>query len=745
MPSPPEIFPPGKTSRSILFAGGLIVLLALIAYRGSFSAPFIFDDGPAISNNPTIRHLWPLWGPLSPPTGGSGVTGRPLVNLSLAVNYALGGTSVYGYHLLNLSLHALAGLALFGIVRRTLLLPKLRQRFGPEALPISLIVAALWTIHPLQTESVICIIQRTELLVGLLYLLTLYCFIRGVEATAPNAWFGCSVTACLLGMASKELMVTAPVIVLLYDRTFVSGDFRTAWRQHRDPLLGLAATWVLLAFLVIRMGGTRGSAAGLGLGIPWWTYALKQCQAIVHYLQLAIWPHPLVLDYGTDVIYRWSEVAPQAILLSGLVAGTILALYRWPMIGFLGAAFFGILAPSSSVIPLVTQTMAEHRMYLPLAAVLVGFTLGVHRLFGRRGLVFLAVLAPGLIYITVKRNADYRNDLAIWEDTVAKQPNNARAHTGLGIALNRLNRKDEALAQYREAVRLAPDYAIPQCNLAEVLLQRGQATEAIAHCEAALRSTPDFVEAHTNLAAALLKLGRIDEALAHCEAALKLNPEFVAALSNLSRAQLQKGRTTEAIANCEKALRLDPDAFEALYVYGDALAHTGREREAVSRYEAALRLQPDSAVVHGNLANALHRLGRIAEAIPHYETALRLQPDSAEIQSNLGSALYQAGRVPEAIRHYETALRLKPDYPEGHNNLASALFKAGRLPEAVLHYNEALRLKPDYAEAHGNLGLALAQLGRTLEAIQQFEEALRLAPDYTPARDNLNRLRANRP
>jgi tetratricopeptide (TPR) repeat protein len=742
MPSKPEIFPPGKTSRSTLLAGGVIVLLALVVYWESFSVPFIFDDGPAISINPTIRHLWPLWGPLSPPVDGSGVTGRPLVNLSLAINYAFGGTSVRGYHLLNLSFHMLAGLTLFGLVRRTLLLPKLRQHWGSGARPIALMVAALWTIHPLQTESVICIVQRTELLVGLFYLFTLYCFVRGVEATAPNIWFGCSVVACLLGMASKELMVTAPVIVLLYDRTFVSGDFRTAWRQHRGLWLGLAATWVLLAFLVIRMGGTRGSAAGLGLGIPWWAYSLKQCQAIVHYLQLAIWPHPLVLDYGASVIYRLGEVGPQALLLLALVVGTLVALRRWPMIGFLGAWFFVILAPSSSVVPLVAQTVAEHRMYLPLAALVTLAVTTLYLTLGRRSLLVGLALTLGLGYATVRRGGDYRSDLSIWQDTVAKQPGNARAHTELGIALNRLNRKREALAQYQEAVRIDPTYALAQSNLGEALIQEKQFAAAIQHCEAALRSKPDFVQAHTNLAAALLSTNRVAEAQAHCEAALRLNPEFVAALSNLARAQLRNGRVAGAIASCEQALRLQPDAFEALAVYGDALARSGREREAIPRYEAALRLRPDSAEIHGKLASALTGCGRIAEAIPHYETALRLQADSAEIQSNFGSALYQTGRVEEAINHYQSALRLQPNYPEGHNNLASALFQAGRLPEAILQYNEALRLKPDYTEAHCNLGLALAQLGRTQEAIRQFEEALRLEPNYAPAHDNLSRLRA---
>jgi protein O-mannosyl-transferase len=177
--------------------------------------------------------------------------GRPVVNLSLALNYALGGSNVWGYHALNLAIHIiLAGLTLFGVVRRTLLRPALRERFSPSAARLALVVAVLWTAHPLQTEAVTYVSQRCESLMGLFYLLTLYCFVRGADSQRCGWWFTLSVVACLLGMATKEVMVTAPLLVLLYDRTFVTGSFRKAWTRHRRLYLSLAGTWLLLGYLM---------------------------------------------------------------------------------------------------------------------------------------------------------------------------------------------------------------------------------------------------------------------------------------------------------------------------------------------------------------------------------------------------------------------------------------------------------------------------------------------------------------
>jgi tetratricopeptide (TPR) repeat protein len=637
--------PVASSRRSILLAGTLIVFAGLAAYHNSFKVPFVFDDVPAIVDNPTIRQLWPLWIPLSPPhDSGLPVSGRPLVNFSLALNYACGGTAVVGYHALNLALHLLAGLTLLGVVRRTLLQPVLRARFGAAALPLALVVAVLWTVHPLQTEAVTYVVQRAESLVGLFYLLTLYCFIRSAECNPlgytsrggpSRAWSILAVVACLLGMASKEVMVTAPLIVLLYDRTFVAGTFRDAWRRRWRFYTGLAATWLLLGYLMVGTGN-RGGTAGFGLGITWWEYALTQVRAIVHYLRLAFWPHPLVFDYGGAVLAKgFAEIAPSAAILGALLAGTIIALRRWPVIGFAGTWFFAILAPTSSVVP-VADTMFEHRMYLPLVAVVALAVLGGFALAGRRSLIVFAALAVGLGWATVRRNEDYRSDLALWSDTVAQRPGNVRAHYTLGSALFEAGRVPEALQQYEEALHLKPDSAETHINLGNALTRIGRPAEAVRHYEEALRLKPGAADAHANLGNALIRMGRMTEAIGHYEEALRIKPGSADAHNNL----------------------------------GNALAQSGRLDQAIRHYEAAIRLKPSLVDAYGNLGNALAQSGRPAEAVPYYENALRLKPDSAEVHCNFATALLQLERYPEAAGHYEAALRSQPDNPTARQNLA---------------------------------------------------------------------------
>ena len=361
--------------RATSLAAGFIVLAGLAAYHNSFSGPFIYDDAPAILDNPSIRHLWPIWQPLCPPHGeGLTIEGRPILNFSFAINYAVSGTRVWSYHALNLIFHLLAGLALFGIVRRTL---ERGARGGSPAL-LGLGVALLWTVHPLQTEAVTYVVQRAESLMGLFYLLTLYGFVRATAEPSrrPLLWFGLSWLACLFGMATKEVMITAPVMVFFFDRTFVAGSFAAAWRRRRSYYLALAATWLLPIALVASTGGNRSGSVGFGAGVSWGAYVLTQFQAIVTYLRLAFWPHPLVFEYGTFWV-SFGRMAPCGIVVGLLAAATIWALVRRPALGFLGFWFFGILAPTS-LAPGTTQMIVEHRMYLPLAALAVLFVLAVH-------------------------------------------------------------------------------------------------------------------------------------------------------------------------------------------------------------------------------------------------------------------------------------------------------------------------------------------------------------------------------
>jgi len=652
----------------IFGAGAVLVLAVWAAYANSFSTPFVFDDLASVVQNPSIRHLGSLSDVLSPPNTATGAAGRPVVNLTLAVNYAFGGLDVRGYHVFNTLVHALAALTLFGIVRRTLLRPVLRERFGAAALPLAFAAALLWALHPLLTESVTCVVQRTESLMGLFYLLTLYGFICSVESPSCRIWAFLTVAACLLGMATKEVMVSAPLLILLYDRTFVAGSFRAAWSQRWRLYVGLAATWLLLAWLVAHVG-QRGGGAGLGLGVSPWEYALTQCRAIVLYLRLAVWPSPLVVDYGTGVVREAGEVWLQGVLLVTLVAGTLVALHRRPVVGFVAFWFFAILAPSSSIVPLVSQTIAEHRMYLPLASVILFAVVGGYRWLGRASLPVWLVVAVVAGVATAERNRDYRDPLTLWSVTVADQPDNTRAQMNLGTALSAEGRLEEAETHFAAAARLTPGFVAARYSWAGVLLQLQRSAEAQAVAEQAVRLRPDYAEAYYVLGTALL----------------------------------QQGKTAAALEQYETALRLRPDFADVQHTMAGALAMDGRTDEALTHYEAALRLQPDNPRLHEEIGSVLGRMGRVEEAAGHFEAAVRRDPDSVIAHYNLGNAVFALRRWADAAQHYSTVVRLRPGFAEAHNNLANALMQLGRLDEAQAHYEETLRLKPDYTPARNNL------------------------------------------
>jgi len=597
-PLPVEAVPPSENPRLIRWAGVFLVAAVIAAYGNGLSAPFVFDDRLSILENPTLRHLWPPWDALFPMMGeGRTVEGRPLLNLSLALNYAAGGLSVRGYHAVNITIHALAALTLFGLAHRTLR----RLAFQPAA-PAALAIALLWALHPMQTESVTYVVQRTESLMGLFYLLTLYAFARGAEPGGRRAWFTVSATACALGMATKEVMVSAPLLVLLYDRVFVAGSLREAWRRRSRQHLALASTWFVLAVFAFG-AGNRGGTIGAGAGVTAWQYALCQSRAVIHYARLALWPSPLIFDYGSDFV-SFAEAVPFGLIDVALLALTVFALRRRPALGFLGAWFFVILAPSSSVVGGTRQMLAEHRMYLPLAAVVVLVVLGLYRLLGRRAGIVCAVLAVPLAAATLRRNADYRSAIALYGDTVQKRPGNPHARYNFGKVLDDAGRFDEAIVQFEEAVRLNPDFLVAEFNLAGALAEAGRRNDAVAHYEAALRLKPNYTKAHYQLARLLRQLGRQPEALEHDRAAVRSDPTSADARDDLGRMLLELGKLKEAEWQFHEALRINPERAESHCNLGALCLRQGRTTEAAIHYTEALRLDPQLAAARAGLLRA---------------------------------------------------------------------------------------------------------------------------------------------
>ena len=289
------------------------------------------------------------------PPSQTAVAGRPLVNVSLALNYAIndalgvdqrsdpdGPNKTVGYHVLNLLLHIACGLLLFGIIRRTIDRDR-SAAANVDAQRVAGFAVLLWLVHPIQTEAVDYVIQRTELLVSLCYAGTLYASIRAWDSKKHSArWCVACVVACAFGMASKEVMITAPLVVLLYDRAFRAESWTALWQngQRRRVLRRRSPRRVLIVVISI-LAGARSQSVGFGLGVPWYQYFYTQAWAIARYLRLLVWPSGLTFDYGERPVAFASSI-PGLVLLAACAIGTIVAFTRkrWMWLGFVGAWFF---------------------------------------------------------------------------------------------------------------------------------------------------------------------------------------------------------------------------------------------------------------------------------------------------------------------------------------------------------------------------------------------------------------------
>lgn len=632
--------PDNQRHRSAVLLCLFIVLgVCTLAYAPSMSAPFILDDITSITDNPNIRQLWPPWHALSTPQQTT-VAGRPVVSLSLALNYAVGGLNPRGYHVFNLIVHLASSLLVFGIVRRTLHGPLLGNRYQGPAAWIALAVTAIWTLHPLQTETVIYTIQRTELLMGLFYLLTVYCAVRGFETSRPRLWYAAAVVACALGMASKEVMVSAPFVVLLYDRTFVSRSLRDALRKRAALYTGLALTWIVLGVLVA--SAPRSNSIGFDHGITALDYLRTQAGVILRYLQLAFCPYPLVISYDDWPIARsFGDVLLQGSVILILLSAACWASVRRSPVGFLGLCFFLILAPTSSFVPIVTEVVAERRMYLPLIVPVTICVLAGDRLIrsvARRtpaqrvrpawpGVVALVAVGALLAHFTSQRARDYQSVVAIWQDTVAKRPRNAAARVNLGNALFSRGASRDAARQYEAALALEPTDAGTHYNLANVLVDQQRTAKALEHYAEALRLRPGYTDAHCNLAIALSKLGRVADEIEQYHAVLAIDPNHVGACNNLGRALARKGDFPQALRWYRRALQVDAESTAVRRNLANALLDLGRFDEAVAEYRQVLARDPDDAGTHCNLGIALAMQDKPAEAIAELRAALRLDPD----------------------------------------------------------------------------------------------------------------------
>jgi len=407
-------------------------------------------------------------------------------------------------------------------------------------------------------------------------------------------------------MLSKEMMASAIGVVLLYERTFITASFRRACRNSWPLYLGLALGWG--AFFAMRASGAQTPLAGFGLGIParvWW---LTQAKALLLMLKLAMWPWPLVIHYEipylNSLAVAWPWVMPVAI---GIVA-TLVLVWRRSAVGFVALTVLAVLSPTL-LIPLPGETLAERRMYVPLAAIVPLLIVGgfvwlqsLARYFtgetsasmtNRTTLAISATatlaLVSVLIVVTAHRLSAYQDELKIWQDAAIHQPHDPLVQINLGTVLAHRGHAQEAIPYFEQGIRLDPTHSHGHYNLARALVDTGHSEAALAHYEQAIRSTPEFADAQYNYALALNAAGRTSEAIEHFEAALRARPDFAAAHNNLGAALAAMGRPVDAIDHFEQALGLEPDV-EGYANLAFACALAQRPAAAIAAAEKAVAL-----------------------------------------------------------------------------------------------------------------------------------------------------------
>jgi tetratricopeptide (TPR) repeat protein len=643
----------------------LPLFAALLTYGGALHGEFVFDDVPTVVDNLSLESIGGFWNAAFGPKH-SPISNRPVVCLSFAINYAISGRdSTFSYHLFNLLLHLANVALLWAVLRRGLTAPNLGDRFSEaRATWTATAIAAVWAVHPLGTEAVVYITQRTTLMMSFFLLGMLYATLRAAtDAEHGFRWRAAAVAACALAMTSKEEAVAAPILLVLFDRAFNYESFSRAFAEQGAFYGSMAATWILLAICVA--SGPENPTVGYNRQpqVSAFEWLMTEAPVVIRYLTLTVWPSPLIAAYDWPIVRDLSDVFIQGLFVLTLLGATI-ALWIWkPYWGWLGAWFFLLLAPTTSVLPIVSEVVAERRMYLPMLSLLIPLLLGVGYLIealaraagtapGGRAAWFavpLTVLVATEWYATSSYAHQFDKEFTLWTDVAAK---------------NKLNN-----GSFMTSSILS--------GYAKVLLVKGDYATAIPLLERAKNCRPFLIDAVINLAAAYVDTNRWAEAEKLYQEIASTNPNNPNFYSNYALF-LQRAYEVDAPANqkgpadrrlllgyqlIQKAIQLNPRQSNFYNNLGSISFFLGKVPEADQAWVRALQLDPNNLNALRNRAIVFIQVGRVAEGIQVLEALVKQDPNDVASLINLSRAYFQSGNKAGAIQCAQQVLKVSPGNP----------------------------------------------------------------------------------
>jgi Tfp pilus assembly protein PilF len=579
-----------RTGKTVL----ALVLLAIVVfalYGQVRQHDFVtYDDDVYITGNPVVAEGLSWEGVRWAFTTTYAGNWHPLTWLSHMLDCHLFGVDPGAHHLSGVALHAANGVLLF-----------LALYYLTGAFWKSLLVAALFAIHPLRVESVAWAAERKDLLAGLFWMLTMLAYGHYARRPRPGRYLLVALSFAL-GLLAKPMLVTLPCVLLLLDMWPLRRS--PTWRLvfEKLPLFALAAVSAIITVIAQRSGGALSSAEILPAGLR----AANAATSYISYLWKSIWPSGLAFYYPLSGV----SLLPAVLAVLFLTVATWLAVRSGRRLPYLPVGwlwFLGTLVPVIGLVQVGSQAMADRYAYLPLIGIYIALAWGLAGIIERRpgmrraiaGALCLALAAFAMM--TWRQTGYWRNSRALYERALQVTERNYLAHNGLG----------------------------------NVLLREGSPEEAAAHFERALAIKPGFAHAHNNLGIVLKKRGDLAAAAAHYEHAIRIKPDFAQAHSNLGNVLARQGDLTGAAAHYRRAIEIDPARPGPLINLGNLLFRWGEFASAIELYESALAIDPRLAEAYKNIGVAAERLGDIPKAVAHYRRALELDPALGDVAGRL--------------------------------------------------------------------------------------------------------------
>ena len=611
-----------------------------------------FDDNYYVTNNSHVATgmtgkniIWAF-------TSVDEANWHPITWLSHMADVQFYGMNPRGHHLTNVVIHTVSSMLLL------LFLLRVTGSFWQSSF-----VAALFALHPLHVESVAWVAERKDVLSALFWFFTLIFYAEYV-AKRKRALFMLSLFSFVLGLMSKPMLVTLPIIMLLMDfwplDRYRHEEQEQGLRQLSGRVLALIKEKIpffvcsLLSAVVTIYAQNKGGTLQSFDVVPLQLRIENALIAYIKYIVKTLWPHDLAVYYPlTPSIPLWQVIGSLLVLVL-LSAATIRAGRQSPYLPVGWFWFLITLLPVIGLIQVGEQSMADRYSYIPVIGLFIMAAWGVPDLTRgvqqREGI--LALLAGVVIIASA---AQTWKQLGYWRDNISL---------------------------YRHALQVTTGNYNINCNLGNAFASNGDLDAAIPEYQEALRIHPNFMEAHYNLGNAFARKGDLDAAIREYQEALRISPNDTKAHNYLGVTFARKGDLDAAIREYQEALRLSPDDTKAHSYLGAAFARKGNLNAAIREYHEALRLSPDDAKAHNYLGAAFARKGDLNAAIREYQEALRLSPDDTDAHNNLGAALVNKGDLEAAIRELQEALRLSPNDKTAHHNLGVVLTKKRMQDEA---------------------------------------------------------------